>query len=366
MKNILVVYTGGTIGGIKMYDTVSEDLKLKNFISVIESKISIPNDVNLKYIAPMIKFSEEMYYKDWEMLANEIKSRIDKSVIDKNEKLDGIVIAHGTDTMAYSCAALSFSLRNHLEIPIIFTGANQTFDVNGSDAVTNLEDAIVASIESQLKGVFLSFSGIKDSNSYIHVGTKVKKFSFAANSNNFKSYNDDYVGYIEKKVYSTKKLFKLTNTTLLNNYRDTKVQQEGIPGHIGFEPNVLLVKLYPNIKSIFIETLLKSCSVKGLVLECYNAGTGPCENIDKKYSIIPALQYAKKTNVPVLVTSQHEGIVTPDKYDTTDIICQNGGIFMGKVSTECAIVKLCWLLKHTSDIEEIKKLLNMNIAGEHS
>src|SRR3989344_329315 len=167
MKTISILHTGGTIaskvspkGGVSVQYSEKEILRLYPEIK------SLAN-IKSRLIANM--FSENMNFSHYNLLAKEIKEEVDKGI-------DGIIITHGTDTLHYTAASLSFILEN-LPIPVLFVGAQRSSDRGGSDASLNLVSAVNFINKTYFSGVAICMhSSMEDTSCSILPGLKTRKF----------------------------------------------------------------------------------------------------------------------------------------------------------------------------------------------
>jgi L-asparaginase type I len=357
-KTIKVIYTGGTIGGKeKPGQNVLHDVKTAKFEEYISNKIShsiLDEDFQIEVVTSQInKFSEEIHPSDWSQIA----SAINKAVLDG---VSGIVVAHGTDTMAYTASAISYMVQG-VKIPIAFTGSNKPIADNNTDAVKNIEDAILFVKQSTYSGVFLVFSGSTEKDSFVHLGTRVRKVRFADNC--YESINVSHLAQLKRNFWiSSKAKIKLINKNLLNTISKLNGSKE-YSFNNKIEPRVHFFKIYPGFEPSILENLIQQKKTKGIILELYNSGTG-CTT--SPYSLLPSLNLAKQLNIPVFATSQHFGAVRMDSYGSAQHLKEAGVIPLNDMITEAATTKLMWLLPQTENKEEIKKLMLRNILGEIS
>jgi len=357
MPKLRIIYVGGTIGGKEgPGGEIKVDFKWKKFISLLYKKYPpLRRDVERKNVelshdAPIREFSENMIPSDWTKIAKSV----DKAV---KEKIDSIVIAHGTDTMCYTSAALSFMLQG-IKIPVVLTGSNIPLEAEGTDAVTNIHDAIRVALDKRFKGVFLGFSGINNQPSDIHLGCRVRKVKF--HDNCFESVNVDMIGKFKKRFLSKKLTMKIVNRQLLNQVIEINDKKDyQLKSNIN--DNISFFKVYPGFNPELIDYVIKKKETKGIILELYNSGTGCIKN---KYTLLKSLENAKSKNIPVFVTSQQEGSVTMDSYSSSIEIKNSGAVPLRSMITEAAIPKLMWVLRQTSSKEEVIELMLTNICGE--
>jgi glutamyl-tRNA(Gln) amidotransferase subunit D len=285
-------------------------------------------------------YSENITQKHWTELAETVTKRIEEGV-------DGIVIAHGTDTMAYTSAALSFALQN-LPVPVILVGAQRSSDRPSSDAATNLIGAVKAAGEAPFAEVGLAMhESVSDTAITIHRGTKVRK-CHTSRRDTFKSVN----GFPIAKVKD------LQVTMQANQY-----QRRDLSKKLVLKPNfsekVALVKFYPGFDPSIIDFYVEK-GMKGILLE--GSGLGHVSKF-----CFDAIKNAVDKGVLVALSSQCIwGRVNMNVYDTGRDLLSFGVLPLDDMFPETGLVKLMWALGQTSDVEEAKNLLKTNIAGEFS
>ncbi|MBE9591995.1 MAG: asparaginase, partial [Proteobacteria bacterium] len=207
-KKIKIIYTGGTITGVKKLNSKNIDNRLEPKVLKSEPEVfmdhliknkdlhkdfpHLEEEIDLSYSVPVNKFSEELTPND--------RIRISKDVFKAiNEGNDGIIVIHGTDTLTYTSSAISFIVRG-IDIPVVLTGSNHPLTFPETDAIRNFSDALFVATDEKthdcFKGVFVVFSGQKDELSTIHLGTRVRKVRFSDNC--FKSWNCSPIGVIRR------------------------------------------------------------------------------------------------------------------------------------------------------------------------
>lgn len=350
---ILIIYTGGTIGGERnANDYITEDLKPKLFTNIIyELFPSIKNEIELDISTPVKKFSEEFVPADWIRIADDIKEKLSQS------DYSGVVIAHGTDTMSYTAAALSY-IDFGKNLPICLTGSNYPIKDKKSDAPKNFHDAIFVARQKNLNGTYVVFAGNENEKSHIHIGTRVRKVKFVDNC--FKSINAPEVGVVEKGI-----IFSNTNIRFNNEFINLNINfnknNKLLPK---IDPKVCFFKIYPGFNPNDIIYKINNSQASGIILELYNSGTG-CTT-DSKYSLKEALYLAKTKNIPVFATSQHEGSVEMNSYRTSIELREAGVIPLKDMISEAAITKLMIVLGQKSNYDDVINVMVNNIAGEIS
>ena len=315
-QNISIISTGGTVSSIIDYRTGAVHPKF-TAADLIKANPELLDYANYNVKALYNILSENMQPKYWVEAAKSIANDI-------SDGSDGVVIAHGTDTLHYTAAALSFMLKT--PVPIVITGAQRSSDRPSSDANINLIDSVVAA-KSDIAEVSVCMHGsLNDSYTYLHKGTKVRKMH-TSRRDTFRSIN-----YAKR------------------NENELEVNS-------AVEEKVGLIKSFPGICEELIDYHIDK-GYKGLVIE----GTGLGHVPDK---LIAPLARAHNENIPVVMTSQClYGRVNMNVYSTGREIL-NAGVISGRDMTpETAYVKLSWVLGQSDDIDEVTKLMNENIAGE--
>src|SRR5512136_3287716 len=167
LPHVVIMSTGGTIASRVDYRTGA----VRSAISASDLYGVVPELADVAQVDTEIVFSlysENITQKHWSELAQTVAKRIEQGV-------DGVVIAHGTDTMAYTSAALSFALQN-LPVPVVVVGAQRSSDRPSSDAATNLIGAVNASAFGPFAEVVIAMhETIADTNILFHRGTRVRK-----------------------------------------------------------------------------------------------------------------------------------------------------------------------------------------------
>lgn len=332
--DVTIVGTGGTVASRVDYRTgaVHPAFSTQEIYNAVPELADV---ANIETVAASNVLSENMTPELWSKIAEAVAEEL-------NQGADGVVVAHGTDTLGYTGAALSFMLKE-LTKPVVLVGSQRSSDRPSSDATLNLVGAVTTA-GSDLAGVFVVMHGsTEDEFCLIHRGTKVRK-CHTSRRDAFQSVNEFPVGEIREGE--------------LNFFQKVEKRSEGkVKIDTKLEEKVALIKTYPNIQSNIIEDLLKR-DYKGIVLE----GTGLGHAPELIYS---GAEKAIKSGVPVVMTSQCLwGRVNMRVYSTGRDLLELGVIPGGDMLPETAYVKLMWALGHTRDLEEVKELMRKNIAGE--
>ncbi|MBS3126061.1 Glu-tRNA(Gln) amidotransferase subunit GatD [Candidatus Woesearchaeota archaeon] len=346
LPTISILHTGGTIASKVDYRTGAVVSKFTPE-DMLEMFPELNRTANIQSRLVFQMFSEDMRPGHWQALAKEVEKEIKAGV-------EGIIITHGTDTMHYTSAALSFILQN-LPVPVLLVGAQRSSDRGSSDAAINLIAAARFIIETDFSGVAICMHGTsEDKCCYIHQGTKVRKLH-ASRRDAFRSVN----------VFPYAKVFDNGKIEFLRKDYAKKDKKRRLETKNKFEENVSLIKIHPFINLNYLE---KCTNCKGIVLEGTGLGHFPCNALDditkiNKENIEVVRKLTKK--IPIVMTSQTlYGQVNMNVYSTGRDIMAAGVISGEDMLPETAFVKLAWVLGQTKNLEEAKKLMHQNIVGE--
>lgn len=330
MKKIKILGVGGTISSIHSEDGLKPGMDVESIVQYIP-QISDFYDIELEEI--MNVDSANLQPEDWIFIASKITDALNDITV------HGIVVTHGTDTMAYSAAAVAILVRN-ITKPVVFTGSQIPLKIFSSDAQRNLIDSIRVAGETNIGESIIVF------NSKILRGCrtiKLREHDLSA----FETVDPFPLAEISRTIELIDPFIK-----------PRQKAQAWIDG--GLNPNVALIKVFPGLKpELLIE--LAQFGYEGIVLECYGAGNIPI----LERSLVDSIEQLKKMNIPVIITSMCIfGRTELYLYETGKLAQKAGAISGFDMLSEVALIKLMWALNQTKDIEEIQKLIYQNISGE--
>lgn len=334
--DISIISTGGTVASMIDYKTgavhpafTADDL--------LRANPELLEHANIKGNAVLNILSENMEPEYWIKSARAVADEI-------NNGAYGVVVAHGTDTMHYTSAALSFILDT--PVPVVLTGAQRSSDRPSSDAYLNLLNSVTAA-KSDIAEVMVCMHGTdNDTFCHLHKGTKVRKMH-TTRRDTFRSINTPPIA----KVYNE-------TIEILDKEINYKKRTDGeVELQDTIEPNVAFIKSYPGISGELIDYHIDK-GYKGIVLE--GTGLGHCPE-----DIIPSLERAKDEKIPVVMTSQClYGAVNMHVYSTGRKLISAGVISAGDMLPETAFVKLIWTLGQEDNLDDVRNIMQTNIAGE--
>lgn len=328
---ISILGTGGTIASYVEYSTGAVH-PAEDADDVLFSNPEIAERCDPEVDIVFSKLSEDLKPRDWVTIADKV---IEKS----EEGVEGVVISHGTDTIGYTAAALSFLLEG-LSFPVVLVGSQRSSDRPSSDAHLNLLGAIEVA-KTDRSGVFVVMhESISDQTCAIHEGTKVRKMH-TSRRDAFESINTRALGTVDPST---------------GDVRFEREPHKSIEGQVrrrgDMEEDVALLYANPGMDE---EDIKRAGEKKGIVL--MGTGLGHIRT-----DLIPELKNVIDEGVPVVMTSQClRGEVNEHVYSAGRELLKAGVIPMGDMLPETAMVKLMWSLSLEEDTEET---MRKKIAGE--
>ncbi|MEF9939236.1 MAG: asparaginase [Clostridium sp.] len=329
MKKILLFTTGGTIASKEGMNGLEPDMHAEELLSYM-------GDLTSRYDITC----QELLSLDSSNIQAEEWKKISENIYENIKKYDGIIVTHGTDTMAYTSSMMSFMLQN-LPIPVVFTGSQMPIDNMLTDARNNLFSAFAA-VDAGITGISLAF------NRRIMRGcraVKVRTLGFEA----FESVNAPYLAEIfanGMRSYSK----TITHTPTAPLLKD-KICTD-----------VFLLKLIPNTKPVIFDVLSK-LGYRGIVLEAFGAGGLHF----LRRNLLEKLEGLTAAGISVVACSQC--LYEPSDFSIYEVgrrLLECGVIPGRDMTTEAAVTKLMWALGQTDDPEEVRRIFDTDLAGEVS
>lgn len=325
-QHVMVLYTGGTIGMQASANGLAPasgfEARMREYLHGQPGLVVPP--WRFREMSPLID-SANMSPAYWQQLREAVVDAVDV------QGCDSVLILHGTDTLAYSAAAMSFQLLG-LQARVCFTGSMLPAGVADSDAWENLGGALVALGQGLAPGVHLHFHG-----EMLDPTRCAKVRSFGRHP--FKR--------LERQGGGS----KAASLPAALNYNQPRQLAK-----------VAVLPLFPGIGAEQLDGVLNS-GIQGLVLECYGSGTGPSDNP----AFLAALARARDNGVVVVAVTQcHEGGVELDVYEAGSRLRGVGVLSGGGMTREAAFGKLHGLLGTGLDTAHVRQLVELDLCGELS
>ncbi|PTM59092.1 asparaginase [Desmospora activa] len=327
MKRLLLLTTGGTIASIEGKDGLAPGMTAADLFNYLPHT----RDYHMEYQTLMNIDSTNMQPELWVQIAETIANNYDH--------YDGFVVTHGTDTMAYTSAALSYMLQNGTK-PIVITGSQVPIHYDKTDAKKNIADAARLACEA-IAGVYVVFDG------RVIQGTRAVKMR-TKSYDAFESINHPYVAFID---------------------RGEVRYHQGVPsmekGELKLDtslcPDVFLLKLYPGMKPELLDR------IKGLyqsvIIESYGNGGIPFEKRDLLSKIKELIDSGMVVAITTQCLEEGEDLFL---YEVGRKVAQNLIILSRDMNTEAMVAKLMWTLGKTKDLQEVKRIMETPIAHDLS
>lgn len=340
MPNVLLIYTGGTIGMVKNRTTgAHEPLDFKHLVSHVPELSQLQVNINTLQIEPPID-SSNMNPDLWAKLVH--------IIVDHYESYDGFVILHGTDTMAYTASALSYMLQN-LGKPVVLTGSQLPIGVLRTDGKENLITSIEIAASRDKIGlpyvpeVCIYFQGL------LIRGNRSKKQS----SEEFHAFTSpNYTPLARVGVH----------ISWAHHHILFPKREDDLHPYYNMSSDVVVLKLFPGITKNTVHSLLTIPGLRGVVLETYGAGNA----MTYDWFIQELSDAINRGVVIVNVTQCLAGSVEMNIYETGNRLSKAGVISGGDMTFEATLVKLMFLLGQGYSQQEVCQLIPKSIAGEIS
>ncbi|MEA4937959.1 MAG: asparaginase [Christensenella sp.] len=326
MKKLMILSTGGTIACTQTSAGLIPTLSAGDILTYLPDARAV-GQIDTKTIFNLD--SSNIQPEEWRLIAREVYACIDE--------YDGVVVLHGTDTMAYTASMLSFMLRG-LKKPVVITGSQLPIGHPDTDAKHNLGNAMLAAL-SGLCGVFVVFDG------KIMRGCRVAKVR-TTSQNAFESINSPVVGTVENGVVR------------LLAAPDAPTEAPALDEAI--DPAVFLLKLIPGTKTEVFQAI-GQMGYRGVVIEGFGLGGIHC----LRRNLLDGIKQLLDAGVAVLLTTQCRYEASdPMVYETGRLAVESGILQGFDMTSECAVTKLMWVLALANNLSEVRRSMYTDYCGE--
>ncbi|MFW5443941.1 MAG: asparaginase [Methylococcaceae bacterium] len=335
MSNILLVFTGGTIGSTAINGTINTSSKQGyKLINLFEQACADGIKYNFKTIQPVQLLSENLFPSVWEILITAIEA-------ENISQFDGIIITHGTDTLAFTAAALSFYF-NTITIPILLVSSDFPLDHPQANGLSHFICALEFITQRQESGVFVPYKN-HNSATLIHLGTRLS--SCLQLSSDFISVQSKaYLGFENNTFYQQN---AISPTECIKTELTAK-----------YSTGVLLIKPYPGLDY----SHFKLDQVDAVIHDLYHSGTAcSTEEWGRNHSLLQFIQKCKEHKIELYMAP---AVKNAEAYESTRSLIELGAKMIWNMSLESAYVKLLLVYGNYSNTDLINRLLEQNIANE--
>lgn len=326
-SKVLIINTGGTLSSVARQHGLTPGLTTDSMLKELHV---VAGEAELTTMEFSSVDSANIFPEDWARLAQLIS--------ENRDRFDGIVVIHGTDTLAYTSSMLSFMLQN-IRIPVVITGSQLSISDPVADAMENLRCAIFMA-QTRCPGVFVAF------NRKVMLGcrsSKVRSLSFDA----FDSINCENVASISSIG------MKINKHVLPKRNGVFRLQNR-------YCQDVAVLKLFPGMHREVLKMYVEN-GYRAIYIEAFGLGGMPFI----KHDFIGELRNLTKEGITILVGTQcrFEGS-SLSVYETGRRALDAGVLQAYDMTSEAAITKLMWVLGQTRDPEEIREYFQLNLCGE--
>ncbi|WP_457558420.1 Glu-tRNA(Gln) amidotransferase subunit GatD [Candidatus Harpocratesius sp.] len=338
LPNVTLLGTGGTVASRLDYRTgaVLPAFTPEELFSAVPELMDICNLTPRKIYGIL---SENFKPEYWVKTAREIMKEFENGA-------DGVIIGHGTDTMAFTASALSFMFQD-LARPIVCVGSQRSSDRPSSDGPLNIIDASTIAGHADLAEVVVSMHGnTSDSYNLIHRGTRVRKMH-SSRRDAFRTLSDVPLGYIDANQNIT---WLKQDVKRRGNIEDTWLNDK-------IDERVAMLYFYPGMDEDLIHSVIDK-KYHGMVI--IGTGLGHVSSY-----LFKALERAQEEEIPVVIVVEPLfGFTNLRVYETGRDMLARGVIEGANMLPSAAYAKMIWTLGQTRNYEEVRKIMTTNLRGE--
>ena len=355
MKKILVVFTGGTIGSTASEGTINTSSTAPfKLIQQFQQHYQNHQQIHFSTIQPLQILSENLAPCVWQTLIAAIEAQ-------RPDQYDGIIITHGTDTLAYTAAALSFYF-NAIKRPLLLVSSDYPLDDSRANGLDNFICAVEFILQNSQAGVFVPYRNQRQL-AQVHRGSRLA-CSLQLTGDFFSVQGKGFMQF-ECQKFS---LLNPSTKSIVTNNGQLSVGEGGVRGiiqtripHIkaNFSDRILMIKPYPGLNYVHFNL----DDVDAVLHDLYHSGTA-CTSTQwgEHYSL---LEFIKRCGEQDIKTYLAPAIKSADAYQSTKALIEQGAEIIWNMSIEAAYVKLMLAYGNLSDEQQIMEFIDMDIAGEH-
>jgi L-asparaginase/Glu-tRNA(Gln) amidotransferase subunit D len=337
MKNILVVFTGGTIGSTAVGGTINtSDAAPYKLIQLFQKHHASREQISFHSVQPMQILSENLAPVVWEKLIAVIEAQ-------DIDRYDGVIITHGTDTLAFTASALGLYF-NALDIPILLVSSDSTLDDPHANGLPNFICAVEYILQGRGAGVFVPYTN-RNQTTQLHRGTRLA--------------SSLQLGGDFMSVQGKSHCRFVTGAFTRNGFMDTEKLRQPVALKADFSKRVLLIRPYPGLDYRYINL----DAVDVVLHDLYHSGTA-CSSTQwgDQFSLLVFIRQCRERGIKVYLAP---AVKSDNAYESTRELLQEGAEMIWNMSLETAYVKLLLAYGNFSDERQIMEFIDRDVACEH-
>jgi L-asparaginase/Glu-tRNA(Gln) amidotransferase subunit D len=337
MKNILVVFTGGTIGSIAAGGTINTESSTSfKLIRLFQQHYQNHRQIHFDTLQPIQILSENLAPAAWKTMIEAIETA-------RPDQYDGIIMTHGTDTLAYTACALSFYF-NQIKTPILLVSSDYPLDNPQANGLDNFICAIEFILQQNQPGVFVPYKN-QQQTMQLHRGNRLA-CSLQLSGDFFSVQGKSYMQFADGRFSSLNPPAQQTPTGHM-------------PLKAEFSERILMIKPYPGLDY----SRINLDGVDAVLHDLYHSGTAcASQQWGENYSLTGFLDRCEQQRVAVYLAP---AIQSGDAYRSTRSLIEQGANIIWNMSIEAAYVKLLLAYGNFDDSRQIMEFIDADIAGEH-
>lgn len=346
MEKLLVMFTGGTIGSKKTDKTINVDDNTSYYLIDKYNNSEYKKEVLFEISQPLNILSEDLVPKDWLVLYNTL-SKLDLSVY------KGIIITHGTDTLPFTSAAVSY-LFNWSPIPIVITASNYPLEDERGNGFRNFVNSVDFILDENIPGVFVIFEN-NQGESIVHLGTRLTQAT--PFTHEFDSNSSIIFGKMQANKFVK---YEHASNPVLEELRKPK-KKVSLPS-IMFADDIVYIKPYPGLNYQYYD--FSATKPRAVIHDLYHSGTA-CTRMDDKFqhSLIEFTRQCIDNDIEVFISPIKD--VSGALYVSSNKILQAGAHSLANISIEASIVKLMLAYGSLADEAGVHKFMKEMVFYEY-
>jgi len=340
MKNILVLFTGGTIGSTASAGTIdiSAGTPFK-LLQLFQQQNPDHQDIHFTTRQPLQILSENLAPAAWKILIAALEA-------EHIEQFDGVIITHGTDTLAYTAAALSFYF-NNLSVPMLLVSSDYPLDDRRANGLANFSCAVEFILQKIQSGVFVPYRNQQQQKTLVHKASRLTcspqltSNFYSVQGNSFMEFENNCFSNLPDSTGTNRESHHLTSPAISAR----------------FCSRILMIKPYPGLDYSHFNLEL----VDAVLHDLYHSGTA-CTSTQwgENHSLLSFIKRCNDKNIPVYLAP---AIQSSDAYQSTRTLLELGAEMLWNISIESAYIKLMLAYGNFNDKQQILEYLNQDTLG---